>query len=117
MMTTGSASSPGPQMALSVTSSASDFLREVSLRSSLNQGDAHVPTSTDARDAPVKLHSIALESGQLGQKWDAAKGGHQTLPTERFATFLGDKITASWLPSTACATDWQAFQQDGEVRK
>ncbi len=57
------------------------------------------------------------ESGHLGQNWDAAKGGYQNLSTAPFATFVGDKATASWLINAAYAADWQALQRDGEVGK
>lgn len=77
---------------------------------------ARVPADADARTGPVKLNALPLDSGHLGQNWDAAKGGHQTLPTAPFATFPGDKSPASWLPNAAYAADWQAFQRDGQIK-
>ena len=77
---------------------------------------ARVPADADARKGPVKLLSPTLESGHLGQNWSAAKGGYQELPTTPFATFTGDKSTASWLLNAAFARDWQSFQRDGVVR-
>jgi hypothetical protein len=76
---------------------------------------ARVPAGADARKGPVKLNTLATESGHLGQNWDAAKGGYQNLSTAPFATFPGDKATASWLINAAYAADWQALQRDGEV--
>jgi hypothetical protein len=77
---------------------------------------ARVPADADARKGPVKLLAPALESGHLGQNWSATKGGYQELPIAPFATFSGDKATASWLLNAAFARDWQAFQRDGVVR-
>ncbi len=74
-----------------------------------------VPADADAKNGPVKLHTLQLESGHLGQNWDAAKGGYQTLPIAPFASFAGDKSTASWLINAAYAADWQQFQRAGEV--
>jgi hypothetical protein len=76
---------------------------------------ARVPADADARKGPVKLNTLATESGHLGQNWDVAKGGHQNLSIAPFATFPGDKATASWLINAAYAADWQALQRDGEV--
>jgi hypothetical protein len=77
---------------------------------------ARVPADADARKGPVKLLKPALESGHLGQNWSATKGGYQELPTALFATFPGDKATASWLLNAAFARDWQSFQKNGEVK-
>ena len=78
---------------------------------------ARVPADADARKSPVKLHPLSLESGHLGQNWDPAEGGYQTLPTAPFASFAKDKATASWLINGAYAADWQAFQRDGALGK
>ncbi|RFC46151.1 MAG: hypothetical protein DVB28_000155 [Verrucomicrobia bacterium] len=78
--------------------------------------EARIPAAADARKGPVKLNTLAMENGHLGQNWDAAKGGYQNLSTKPFATFVGDKATASWLINAAYAADWLAFQRDGEVR-
>ena len=77
---------------------------------------ARVPADADARIGPVKLLTPTLESGHLGQNWSATKGGYQELPTAPFATFPGDKSTASWLLNANFARDWQAFQKTGEVK-
>jgi hypothetical protein len=77
---------------------------------------ARVPADADARKGPVKLLTPTLESGHLGQNWSATKGGYQELPTAPFATFPGDKATASWLLNAAFARDWQSFQKTGEVK-
>ena len=77
---------------------------------------ARVPASTDARQGPVKLNALALESGHLGQNWDSTKGGYQSLTTAPFANFTTDKATASWLVNAAYAADWQTFQSTGEVQ-
>lgn len=65
----------------------------------------------------MKLNTLALESGHLGQNWDCTKGGYQTLPIAPFANFTTDKSTASWLVNAAYAANWQAFQRDGEVKR
>ena len=77
---------------------------------------ARVPADADPRKGPVKLHSLAEESGLLGQNWDVSKGGYQELPLAPYATFAADRSTASWLINAAYAADWQAFQRDGEIR-
>lgn len=78
---------------------------------------ARVPAEADAAKGPVKLNTLAVECGHLGQNWDAKAGGYQTLPIALFATFKGDKATASWLLNAAYAADWQAFQRDGQLAK
>ena len=78
---------------------------------------ARVPADADPRRGPVKLNVLNVESGHLGENWDAAKGGYQTLRTGPFADFTGDKTTASWLINAAYAADWQAFQRDGQLPK
>lgn len=62
-----------------------------------------------------KLTTLSVEQGCLGQNWDVAKGGYQTLAVAPFASFAGDKATASWLVNAAYAADWQAFQRDGRI--
>jgi hypothetical protein len=76
---------------------------------------ARVPANSDARHSPVQLHQLLPESGHLGQNWDPAKGGYQLLSTLPFASFDGEKASASWLVNAAYAADWQAFQRDGAV--
>lgn len=77
---------------------------------------ARVPADSDARHSPVQLHQLSPESGHLGQNWDPAKGGYQTLSTQPFASFdAGEKAGASWLVNADYAADWQAFQRDGAV--
>jgi hypothetical protein len=76
---------------------------------------ARVPADADPQQGPVKLITLAVDRGFLGQNWDAAKGGHQTLLVAPFAEFTGDKSAASWLVNAAYAADWQAFQRDGEI--
>jgi len=78
---------------------------------------ARVPANADPRTGLVKLTVFQPESGHLGQNWDVAKGGYQTLPVAPFATFIGDKSAASWLINASYAADWQAFQRDGEIKK
>jgi pimeloyl-ACP methyl ester carboxylesterase len=78
---------------------------------------ARVPADADARRGAVKLKAPALETGHLGQNWNSAKGGYQTLTTAAFADFTGDKASASWLVNGTYAADWQAFQRDGEIKK
>lgn len=78
---------------------------------------ARVPADGDPRKGPVKLATLSPESGYLGQDWDSAKGGYQTLTIAPLASFPGDKTTASWLINAAYAADWQAFQRDGQLPK
>jgi len=78
---------------------------------------ARVSADGDSRKGPVKLNALRQENGHLGQNWDAAKGGYQSLPIALFASFAGDKTTASWLINATYAADWQAFQRDGQVTK
>ncbi|MBL8829364.1 MAG: hypothetical protein JNM18_20435 [Planctomycetaceae bacterium] len=78
---------------------------------------ARVPTTLDARTGPVKLQPLSVEQGYLGQPWDVASGGYQSLTIAPFASFTGDKSTASWLVNADYAADWQAFQHTGQVRK
>ena len=76
---------------------------------------ARVPGEADPRNGPVKLRSLTLESGHLGENWQPRPGGFQKLGTAPFAEYAGDKATASWLLNAAYADDWQAFQQLGEI--
>ena len=76
---------------------------------------ARVPADADATRGPVKLNTLNATSGYLGQNWDAAKGGYQTLAIAPFAEFTGDKSTASWLLDAGYAADWQTFQRDGRL--
>ncbi|MBB5032349.1 hypothetical protein [Prosthecobacter vanneervenii] len=78
---------------------------------------ARVPASADPLKGPVQLQALALEQGSLGQNWDAARGGYQTLPTAPFASFAGDKAAASWLIHADYASDWQMFQRDGQITR
>lgn len=78
---------------------------------------ARVPANADARQGPVKLNALALETGHLGQNWDTMKGGYQILTTAPFSAFTDNKANSSWLVNAAYAADWQAFQRDGEVKK
>ena len=78
---------------------------------------ARVPSDADPKIAPPKLNVLPLESGHLGQNWSSLSGGYQTLNTAPFAEFTGEKTSASWLLNAAYASDWQAFQRDGELRK
>jgi predicted esterase len=82
-----------------------------------NTFNARVPADADPRQGPVKLTVLRPESGSLGQNWDPAKGGYQTLPIAPFADFVGDKSVASWLVNAEYAGDWQAFQRDGQIRR
>jgi hypothetical protein len=77
---------------------------------------ARVPAQADPRKGPVTLQKLRVEEGYLGQNWDLFRGGYQTLPTAPFASFSGDRETASWLLNAAYAADWQSFQAHGEVR-
>ena len=77
---------------------------------------ARVPAAADPRSGPVKLNLLAIESGHLGQNWDARQGGYQELSIAPYATFTGDKATASWLINADYAADWQAFQSTGELK-
>jgi len=76
---------------------------------------ARVPADADPKQGPVKLHTLAVASGHLGQNWDASQGGYQTLLIAPYTTFSGDKSPASWLINATYAADWQAFQRDGAI--
>ncbi|MFM7607084.1 MAG: hypothetical protein ACKO8Z_18045, partial [Prosthecobacter sp.] len=78
---------------------------------------ARVPANADAKSGSVKLRSLTLESGQLGQNWQTKPGGYQKLLTAPFADFAEDKSTASWLLNADYAKDWQQFQSTGEIKK
>ncbi len=76
-----------------------------------------VPAEADARQGPVALTPLKPESGHLGQNWDPAVGGYQTLPVAPYASFAGEKEKASWLINAAFAADWRSFQRDGQVAR
>ena len=76
-----------------------------------------VPKESDSSKSPVKLQPLTLENGFLGKNWDATQGGYQTLSSAPFATFTGDKDTASWLINADYAADWQMFQRDGKISR
>lgn len=78
---------------------------------------ARVPADADPKKGPVKLNTLAQESGNLGKNWNSDTGGYQELPAAPCATYTGDKSTASWLINTDFAKDWQSFQKVGEVGK
>jgi hypothetical protein len=78
---------------------------------------ARVPADANPVTGPVALRKPSLETGQLGRNWSAAQGGYQELPFAPFASFTGDKATASWLLNAEYARDWQAFQRDGEIKR
>jgi hypothetical protein len=77
---------------------------------------ARVPVAADG-NRPVKLRNVPLETGFLGENWNSAKGGYQSLMIAPFAAFSGDRSTASWLINAQYAADWQAFQRDGAVSR
>jgi hypothetical protein len=77
---------------------------------------ARVPADADAKNGPVKLRTLTLQSGHLGQNWQTKPGGYQKLPIAPFADFSGDKTSASWLLNAAYAADWQVFQQHGQIQ-
>ena len=78
---------------------------------------ARVPADADPRKGPVKLTVLQPESGHLGRNWDVTKGGYQELTIAPYADFTGDKATSSWLINADYASDWQAFQSTGEIKK
>ncbi len=78
---------------------------------------ARVPADADPASGAVKLITLKADAGHLGQNWNAAKGGYQTLPTASFAKFAGDKTIASWLVNAGFAADWQTFQRDGRLAR
>jgi len=78
---------------------------------------ARVSAEADPQKGAVKLNELKPETGYLGQNWNGATGGYQTLPIAPFASFSGDKATASWLLNAAYAADWQVFQRDGQLAK
>lgn len=78
---------------------------------------ARVPADAEPAKGAVKLNELQASTGQLGQNWNAATGGYQTLPTAPISSFPGDKTSASWLLNAAYAADWQTFQRDGQLSK
>ena len=78
---------------------------------------ARVTADADAKNGPVKLNALVLESGHLGQNWQTKPGGYQKLLTAPFADFAGDKSTASWLLNADYAKDWQQFQSSGVIEQ
>lgn len=76
---------------------------------------ARVPAEADPLKGPVAMRTLDAGSGWLGQNWDAAAGGYQSLAVAPFASFAGEKATASWLVDAAFAADWQRFQREGRV--
>lgn len=77
---------------------------------------ARVPADADAKNGPVKLNVLTLESGHLGQNWQTKPGGYQKLLIAPFPDFTGDKSTASWLLNADYAKDWQQFQSTGMIQ-
>lgn len=77
---------------------------------------ARVPAEADPLKGPVPLTTVAVENGWLGQNWNAAEGGYQSLSIAPVAAFAGEKATASWLVNAAFAADWQQFQREGVVK-
>jgi hypothetical protein len=51
----------------------------------------------------------------LGQNWNIATGGYQSLPIAPFATYPGDKATASWLVNPAYAKAWQQSHREVQI--
>lgn len=49
----------------------------------------------DAKNGPVKLRSITLESGRFGQNGQTKPGGYPKLLITPFADFAGDKSITS----------------------
>lgn len=78
---------------------------------------ARVPADADPGKGAVKLTTLKPEEGYLGQNWNAATGGYQTLPIATFSEFPTDKSSASWLLNAAFAADWQTFQREGQLTK
>jgi len=78
---------------------------------------ARVPADADPGKSPVTLTKLSAEEGHLGENWDVAKGGYQDLKVAPYATFAGDKSSASWLVNAECAEDWRTFQRDGILEK
>jgi hypothetical protein len=72
---------------------------------------ARVPADSDPLKGPVKLTSLKLEDGYLGQNWGPAKGGKQELPVMPYSEFKGDMATTSWLINAAYAKAWQELQR------
>ena len=98
-----------------VLGQVSPALMPAEARARIMRFAARVPSDADPRQGAVKLNSLSLDKGYLGQNWDPAKGGYQDLAIAPFAAFAGDKSTASWLLNAAYATDWQRFQKHGSI--
>lgn len=70
-----------------------------------------VPVDSDPLKGVVKLKSLKLENGCLGQNWDPVKGGRQELVVTPYPQFKGDLAGTSWLINAAYAKAWQEFQR------
>jgi len=77
---------------------------------------ARVPAEADPRQGPVRLVPLSPADGVLGENWNPAQGGYQQLAVAPYASFAGDKASASWLVNAAYAADWQQFQREGAVK-
>lgn len=64
--------------------------------------------ATPAPGAPVVLRTIADPSGWLGERSSFSIAAYQC--------YVGDKLSASWLPSQQTARDWQAMVSTGTTQ-
>jgi len=92
-----------------------------------------VPARSGAAKGPVKLVQLDERSGWLGENlegervrhvdgphitwsWDRPVNVRQLLRIAPYATYPGDRSTASWLPTEEYARKWQEFCHTGAIR-
>ena len=75
------------------------------------QARVPAPAGAAPEAGPVHLRTLAEEGGHLGQPWDPAVGGYQTLRAAPYAeTPPGERAASLWLLNGEFAADWRAFQ-------
>ncbi len=55
------------------------------------------------------IRPVVIENGWLGENYDTAKGGQQTLDIGSYTDFKGSRTTANWLPDKTFAEIWQRY--------
>lgn len=79
---------------------------------------ARVPADGSPKAGAVALRALLEKDGHLGEAWDSATGGYQTLRTAPFGEMeSAQRAGAPWLLNAPFAADWRAFQATGEVTR
>jgi hypothetical protein len=79
---------------------------------------ARVPADANPKAGTVALRALSEKDGHLGDAWDSAKGGYQTLRTAAFEEIASDERPRTlWLLNAPFAADWSSFQATGEVKR